>query len=462
MPTRDELIYEYAAEFPILMTFSSRNPSKCWQRANLVGQVMDPVFKHGYGVAHAGKLSLWVCSELLFAFFLTEVCKLTPGQMAVCLGVSMLLNAASDIVFGVVFSKDMKRLSSVGGFQLLGAGGCAVSLCLFSLTPYLDLDIRPLFALATVTAFRIWYSVYDQPQNILIPLLTNNDPERVSFVTLRFIYGGGARLMIAALFTPVFLPNPADNGARPFFILICLLGVFSIGSAGLLTWLLGRTTGLSAEKHLRNGNIRVRDPGLSWPAWRLFVLVLIASGVIGVWLKLEPYYARFVLTSHVEATAVMTSVVVGSTLSQFIWQHVGAKMSLNELLRLALIVQILAGIAFFFVARLGLAGALLGGMGVGLAQGGIGVGLWGLMGAVANHLEPRIAPSWVAGGFSALSKTGHALSFYLAGLILSAGNYRNPTSQVYALELGMVVSVLTGSLLMLLLIWPGLRRSRSL
>lgn len=423
---------------------------------------MNPVFRHGYGLAHAGKLSLWVCSELLFAFFLTEVCKLTPGQMALCLGLSMLLNAASDILFGVMFADAMKRLRGIGAFQLLGAGGCALSFCLFSLTPYLAPEFRPLFALATVTAFRVWYSAYDQPQNILIPLLTSNDNARVSFVTLRFIYGGLARLMIAALFTPVFLAQQADNGAGPFFILACLLGVFSIGSAGLLNWMLGRPSVLSAENPQLKGKIRPSSPDLAWPAWRLFVLVLIASGIIAVWLKLEPYYARFVLTSHAEATAVITSVVVGSTLSQFFWRYLGTKVSLNDLLRLALITQILVGVAFFLVARLGLAGALLGGMGFGLAQGGIGVGLWGLMGTVANHLEAKIPSSWVAGGFSALSKIGHALSFYLAGLILSAQNYRAANAQIYALEVGMLVSVVAGSLLMLVLAHPVLMRNKSL
>lgn len=51
-----------------------------------------------YGSAHLGKSLFWYASELLFAFYLTELVGLPASRMGLVLAIGLLVSAAIDLV----------------------------------------------------------------------------------------------------------------------------------------------------------------------------------------------------------------------------------------------------------------------------------------------------------------------------------------------------------------------------
>lgn len=424
--------------------------------------MLDTHLRIAYGVAHAGKLMLWVAGDLFFALFLTEICDLSPTLMGVCLGVSMLANAAADIFVGFKFAKCLSSSKGAGRLQWLGSLMCGASIILFAVTPVCTLGFRAAYAGLVLCVFRVSYSLLDQPQNILMVLCTATDGERASIAALRFIFGGVARVLVATAFAPFFMGLPQSVQGDVFVVFMSTIALFSIGGAFALKATIAKETANAREQALPSEPQNILSQSalntVSFPLSRLLAVVLISSALSSVWSKLLPYFAKFELKSASLAASVMVSLMIGTLASQFLWGPLGRRMSLIRLLVLTVLLQTIAAVAFNAMAHLGIWGATTGGLLVGAALGGVGTSLWALMASVAKEAVGGRASTVVASLFSAFSKSGHMLAYGLVALVLSPGDYR--VGITVSLSMAMQASLAGSSLLIIGLIVFQIRQNR--
>ena len=157
----------------------------------------DPTYWR-YGIAHFGKSLFWYTSELLFAYYLSEVCQLPARAMGLVLAAGFLTGAVADLWVGMAFAG---RLASAGGaarLQGFGAAASGAALILLFAGAGLSQDARLPYVLVVGLGFRVAYAVYDLPQNALLTLATDSLEQRVRYSSLRLFFSGAASLAVAA------------------------------------------------------------------------------------------------------------------------------------------------------------------------------------------------------------------------------------------------------------------------
>jgi len=121
-----------------------------------------------YGVAHGGKSLFWHASELLFGYFLTEICALSPQQMGLILSGSMLLSALVDVLTGRYLACSVTTTGRAAEVQWLGALASCLAFAVFGVSSLAPLNYRFAFALVSMIAFRLAYAFLDNPQNAML------------------------------------------------------------------------------------------------------------------------------------------------------------------------------------------------------------------------------------------------------------------------------------------------------
>lgn len=105
-----------------------------------------------YLCAHFSKSQLWHTSGLLFAFFLTEACGLTPQAMGWVLGLTLFLNGLADLALGTKLDGRIADAATAATLQARAAPAVAACFLLFAITPLIPADWRVIWALVTLRA----------------------------------------------------------------------------------------------------------------------------------------------------------------------------------------------------------------------------------------------------------------------------------------------------------------------
>ncbi len=95
-----------------------------------------------YLCAHFAKSQLWHTSGLLFGFFLTEACGLTPLAMGWVLGLTLCVNGLADLALGTKLDGRIVDAATAGRWQARAAPAVAACFLLFALTPVVPSDWR--------------------------------------------------------------------------------------------------------------------------------------------------------------------------------------------------------------------------------------------------------------------------------------------------------------------------------
>ncbi|PTT45225.1 hypothetical protein DBR33_09280, partial [Stenotrophomonas sp. HMWF022] len=110
-----------------------------------------------YLCAHFAKSQLWHTSGLLFAFFLTETCGLTPRAMGWVLGLTLFLNGLADLALGAKLDGRIADAAAAARLQARAAPAVAACFLLFAITPLMPTGCRVIWALTTLSGFRLIY-----------------------------------------------------------------------------------------------------------------------------------------------------------------------------------------------------------------------------------------------------------------------------------------------------------------
>lgn len=363
-------------------------------------------FAPRYGAAHFGKSLFWHGSEILYAFFLTEMVGSSGRDMAIIVAGGLVASAAIDIWLARQLGTRHISLRDASRLQWIGAVASAVTVTLIAVTGMLPASLRLAYGIASGLMFRIAYGLYDIAQNSMLALATSNKSERAALSALRICASGCASLVIAGGATAALTLTAGREqdglAAMTGFATLCATGSALLLSRTTTIPQPARTLPMAAEKlHGPNRNDR-----------RFYIAMLLTSFSISSFVRLEPYYVSRLSTETFSGSTFIIATALGLILSQPFWYRVVRRHGSERGLLVATSLLLCALCAFYglsavtpFIAP-GI--ALL----FGLANGGIGMTIWaGFSQCIAGTGREVLS----FGQLTAFSKIGLAIAAALVG-----------------------------------------------
>lgn len=363
-----------------------------------------------YALAHASKTLFWTSSDIYFAFYLTQVCGLSPWTMGLVLAASYVVNAAADLILGKRFAATVRSAAQAAHLQATGAASCSFTLILFGLSALVSTDVRLAACLLALIAFRLSYSLYDIPQNSLLALAGRDDRIRARLAATRLFISGIARILLTASFVPLFVRRSTEAQIEAFLLLVGLMAFLSLASAFALRRKLKGEA--SAVAFLEAG------PTARRPATTLHLMMMALSFGTTIFTQLEPYLAAFILPSRWDGAALLTSVALGTSISQFAWMVAIRRVGRRRVAITALLLTSASVALFFGVALRGGLPMILAGLSYGTSVGGLFLLLWTGVARHAAQSHDTYGVTATMGAFAGSAKVGQSVAMVVVGLSL--------------------------------------------
>jgi Na+/melibiose symporter-like transporter len=380
--------------------------------------LQDEPFLRAYGLAHLGKSLTWYFSELLFAYFLTEVCGLSPHSMGQVLAASLVFSATIDVSIGKLLSHRICSAQRACAFQFPGAVASGLALAAFSGSALVAADIRFAYALGSSCLFRLAYAFYDVPQNAILGLARGDAVTRTQLSATRLMFSGVASVVVAVA-ASLLIGAETNAGKYPFVIFSVLLAL--VGGASAFGLRLSARTYQRCEvnDHPQTPGPGQCEGGHTGQLFTILTLLFVVAGATGVFSRLEPYFAAKALPDHVVRTAVLACIAIGGAVAQPFWMWTLRGRNLAVSFR-ASAVMLATGSVIFSCAGPNTVTIALAGMIYGGGVGGLNLLLWS---AMANL---------TASGPGNRSPTNPALAF---GLVTCCAKLASATSVIYVSQL---------------------------
>lgn len=412
----------------------------------LLGRPASGALTRAYAGAHFGKSLFWYASEILFAYFLSEVGHIPVQYMGLILAIGYFSGSAADLAVGVLLRQRLSHVLHACRLQCVGAVLSALMLVLLFLCTYVPPAWSAAYALLTGIGFRLAYAVYDLPQNALLSLATPDADSRSRVSALRIFFSGAASLLIASAIAPLLAAQISTGQPARFLLLVAGLALAAIVSSLLLLRAIKKT---ACFPQLPSTPPR-RPSSLPAGVWMLVAMIVLVSGACSLFLKLEPYYIAYVLRSPARGASIAMMASLGAVLSQFVWRYLllRAGGSRAQCLWLATAGLLLSITGFWLGAGywpMMMAGAL----GFGIFSGGCGTVLWAAFGDLVAD-RARADAGLAYGLMTASVKIALGISCLILGQLLHGIDYQGRQSgQLLGL---MCLPLILACCLMLLLI----------
>lgn len=394
-----------------------------------------------YGAAHFGKSLFWNASVLMFAYFLTEIALLPTKTMGTILAISLAANAVMDMTTGYALGRYVQTVQSAGRVQFYGSLAAAVAFVSFSATAVVDQENRAFFALLSILAFRVGYSLYDVPQNSYMAFAAQTDAIRARLGATRYIASGIALLVLTLIFGPAIRNATAENQGFLFAAFSMILAVAAILTS-LLLYLYSRKLNddnLHRKTDITNQSI----PTSHNPVLRLFsgaggglycalLLSIFSFSFFGTgFSKMEAYYTAYGPISSFTAGLFMTAVAIGKILSQPVWEYSAVRLGLERTLITAAVLMIVASLLFGSVGQVSGLLTLLTAFLYGFTWGGVAMAIWSLLSRAASR--DVTLTTFRYGAFTFFSKLGQSIGIYMLGVILGLFDYKASGSDLISI-----------------------------
>jgi Na+/melibiose symporter-like transporter len=382
-----------------------------------------PDFLWAYGWAHLGKSLTWYFSELLFAYFLTEVCGLTPMAMGAALAASLTFSAIVDACVGKALVTRLKSVRGACALQMPGALGSGITLVAFAATAVVPPPARLLYAIGCSCLFRLAFVFHDMPQNCILALVRASDEARIRLSATRLIYSGIASVIVAV--ATASLVGVARGQSKVLFLIVSLL-LAAIGSAGAL-FLVRNAAKLTDTAPTVPAPPEESIPGRACTLWAVLGLAFILAASTGVFGRLESYFAARALESNAARIAVLVSIALGMVSPQPLWASLLRKFGLRDAFRASAATLSVGCVLFFFTER-SVSAAAFAGMIYGCGLGGLTLVIWTAVAQLAASDVGRkgaVGPALAFGLLTAYGRLAGALSILGVGLLLGRIDYHS-------------------------------------
>ena len=383
---------------------------------------LDLAFLRAYGWAHFGKSLTWYFSELMFAYFLTEVCGLTPTAMGAGLAASLIFSAVVDVFAGKSLATHLTSVQSACALQIPGALGSGITLVAFAATALVPPNARLIYAIGCSCLFRLAFAFQDMPQNCILALVHASDDARIRLSARRLVFSGAASVIVAVATASLVGVDRAQG--KILFLIVSLL-LAGIGSAG--AFLLGMSTSKLSSIAPVSETSRELLYERRYTLWAVLGLMFIVAGSTSVFGRLESYFAARALADTAARTVVLVSIAAGMVSLQPAWAWLLRRFGARDAFR-ASAAALSTGCALFFFTERNVGAVAFAGMIYGCGYGGLTLVLWSAVARLAaSHVgrEVAVAPALGFGLLTAFSRLAAALSILGVGLLLSRIDYHS-------------------------------------
>lgn len=382
----------------------------------MLGRSDDWARTFTYGAAHYGKSLFWYGGEVLFAFFLTEVAGLHPGDMALVLATGFIVSAVFDLHVGRLMARGRAGVRRAGALQAAGALLSGAMLVAFFATPLLAEPLRIGWALCAGVAFRFAFSVYDIPQGALMAAATVDEAARSRVATTRNFGSGLASLTIAGAVGPLIAAQRDGGGGLLLMALAAGASVVAVATA-LALWRV--LSGSSAPPDAPPWRTPLRVSAALARLWPLFAMMFILTLGPPLFLKLEPYFALRSFPSATLGGAIIVAAALGVCCGQPLWLRFPSRASRRALFGAGAALQAIGALIFFASPVTGPVAFIIGAGLFGLGNGGLGMALWASFSDSVAREPPHLhGVSFAA--FAATGKVTLALGTLLVAVALGA------------------------------------------
>jgi len=385
----------------------------------------DRLVSASYAAAHFGKSLFWHAGELLLAFFLTEIAGLAPRAMAAVLALSLVASAASDLLIGQCLRRTLSRLQGACGLQLLGAVVSALTLVGLFSTAQLPAPMRLSFALCMAVGFKIGYSLYDTPQNVLLSLATPDADSRARATAMRIAVSGIAGLGAALAVAPLLARDGGLDQSTRCVLLTMVLASIAVATAAALRLAMRRYAHAGAAPSAQ-ALPAAPSQGAPPPLWPLLGMVFVVMLTTPIFGKLQPYFAAYVLGSPGWGGALLAASALGTIVSQPLWYRLAGGWDRRQAVVGFATALLACAVGWASVVRSPTAAVVCASL-LGMASGGLAMTLWAGFAEAAARRDPlRIGLAY--GMLTATSKLSLALGALLLGTLLAGFDYRDRDS----------------------------------
>ncbi|AXK43301.1 hypothetical protein DVR09_14145 [Erythrobacter aureus] len=279
-----------------------------------------------YGLAHFGKSLLWVTSSLAFAFFLTEIVGVAPSQMGWAIGLSLLVNAALDLMIGRGLQSRVRSIYAASVSQLVGSWCAAVAFVAFACSGLMPDAAKLPYSIVTLLLFRIGYSLYDVPQNAFMAFAAKTDAVRTRLAATRYVVAGAAALVVAGAITPIIRAGNAPASALSFAMLCAAVSGVSILCAGSLYGFV-RFTGTMRQTR-PEGSFSVSEPipqqsrepkTMTFLFFAALASIFLLNLTSAIFANLESFFVAYILREKAVAAYFLLAISLGQILFQPAW-----------------------------------------------------------------------------------------------------------------------------------------------
>lgn len=391
----------------------------------MLGKRLDGVTV-SYGFAHLGKISFWYASEMLLAYYLTEICGLPPAQMALILASSLLLSAAADLAVARLLQHRLDGPGPAVRLQMLGAGAAAGALLALFLGIQVPLEWRLAYGLLFAAAFRLGYVVLDLPQNVLMSMATDDAASRARLASLRLAMSSAGALLVSGAQVPLMSRQIAVPVAARFVMLAVLLAALAFAGAYALH--------RAVEAHVRAmpvppSLVAERPSGMRLPPplWANVALAFVLTLAVSCFTKVAPFYSAYFTSAEgrplLWAVYLLPAASLGAALSQPAWAHCALRVPAPRLLIVGATLLAAAAAAFNQAAGHP-AAALAAACGIGAGSSGIATLLWAAFAGMVAA-QRQVSAAMAFGMLTAAMKVALACGALGIGAVLSAVDYRH-------------------------------------
>ncbi|MGH4038648.1 MAG: MFS transporter [Sphaerochaeta sp.] len=378
--------------------------------------------KLAYGFGDAGCNFIWSTISMFVTMYYTDSVGLSAAAVGTMMLIARLLDGFSDIGMGLVIDRTNTRWGKARPWIFLSAPAMALGLILlFNVPTGFSITQKTVYAYITyifITA--IAYTVSNLSYNTLLSLITDNQDERTTISSIRFIFTVLAIIVISTVSVKLI----AKVGWSKLSIIYGLIALTFL----MITAVFTRERNQPKEVKQQNCNIKTDVKVLFKNKYFIMITFIFIINYAGAGLDsgINIYYARDVLGDINHFALLNISALIPMLIGLMIFPSVAKRIGKWKSMFGGYIIRLVS------LAIMAFASESLTGIIVATVIGSVGMvpmtaGLFALIADVVDYGE------WTSGNridgltYSAASfgmKVGTGIGTALVGWLLSYGNYK--------------------------------------
>ncbi|MBV6647900.1 MAG: MFS transporter, partial [Cyclobacteriaceae bacterium] len=154
--------------------------------------------KLGYASGDLASNLFWQTFMFFLPIFYTDVFQLPLIQIGLLFSITRIWDAVNDPVMGMIADRTHTKWGKFRPYLLWGALPFGVIGILTFSTPDLSATGKIIYAWVTYSLMMMVYTFVNIPYSALMGVLTNDESERTSISSYRFMFAFGAGLIVTA------------------------------------------------------------------------------------------------------------------------------------------------------------------------------------------------------------------------------------------------------------------------